>query len=94
MAKKKSANKPPKEEVFKTNTFSILKGVAVAAATAKADVKPAAVIKPQTAVPDDSELFLDAMSDVKPLKASAAGLPAVKNRCQPKQILLQSAKPP
>lgn len=65
MAKKKSPQNPPKPAEFRTTPFSTLKGVAVA--TPPAPVPPRPAIERKPPLVDDSELFLQAMEDVKQL---------------------------
>lgn len=80
MAKKKKTIAPPKPEVFHSNAFNALKGV-VAAPSAASNSKPVSVVAAPSAVPQDSDLFLDAMSDVKPLNKQAASTkPVSRNK--------------
>lgn len=67
MAKKKQQSNPPKQQEFRANPFSTLKGVAVSLATQSqpepAQPKPLA----STVEEDDTDLFLQAMGSVKQL---------------------------
>ncbi|NVN89025.1 MAG: Smr/MutS family protein [Desulfuromonadales bacterium] len=65
MAKKKSQQNPPKPVEFRTTPFSTLKGVAVA--TPPPPILPQPVETRKAPIADDTELFLQAMEDVKQL---------------------------
>jgi DNA-nicking Smr family endonuclease len=66
MSKKKKLHTPPKAAVFRSTPFSTLKGVAVAVQPAATEpAKP--IVPPPPVVADDSDLFLQAMDDVKRL---------------------------
>jgi len=66
MAKKKKTIESPKPEVFRSNAFNALKGI-IAQPAPISDIKTTPVAALQPVMPKDFDLFLDAMSDVKPL---------------------------
>jgi DNA-nicking Smr family endonuclease len=80
MAKKKKTTPPPKQEVFRNNAFSNLKGVAVSAVPQQNVCKQPPALKPEPDLSPDYDLFLEAMSDVRPLskQASASSVPTPK----------------
>lgn len=67
MTKKKSCHNPPKPTRFRANPFSALKGVTVTDSQQSVPFKPETTRKP--IVEDDTDLFLQAMDDVKRLDA-------------------------
>jgi DNA-nicking Smr family endonuclease len=71
MAKKKKTIAPPKPEVFRSNAFNALKGI-VAPPAPNNDIKSTPVVALQPVATKDSDLFLDAMSDVRPLSKLTA----------------------
>lgn len=69
MAKKNRQN-PPKPKEFHANPFSALKGVALPG-MAPAKIEKPAVPKPAEPVDNGLDLFLQAVADVKPLRAQS-----------------------
>ena len=79
MAKKKKTIESPKPEVFRSNAFNALKGI-VAPPAASNDVKTVPVAALQPVAPKDSDLFFDAMSDVRPLNKKVASVKPVSGK--------------
>ena len=72
MAKKKSIDKTTKQDVFSINPFKELKRVVVVT-PAPAAVKAAPVVDKSPKEPDETELFLQAMSDVSKIGSRQTG---------------------
>ena len=79
MAKKKKTIASDKPDVFRSNTFNALKGI-VAPPAPNNDVKTTPVAALQPVAPKDSDLFLDAMSDVRPFNKQTATVKAVSGK--------------